>query len=311
MQSFKEGRPRCFVVWGPNAFLLRKAEHAAQVTWRAHTSSSVTRWCEEQLGLHALSEIFAQSGLFGGCELHILGRVKKQANLATWLKGATRAANFVVLTLETTKLQKELLQRFEALDATLIEAKDLKPYDYTALMQHMARQRKMTLPPQADRLLRDVLGDDLFALENELDRLSLHFPEGASPTWQELSGLLSWPKREHIFQLTRHLLDRSPAKAQQHVLQLLNSGESPLAVVSILARHCRHALAFKSHSQKLGAPTLPRLPFAIAKSYNEYVQAIPTHHFLQAMRLCLEADMTFKSRRISPVLPLSAIIDYL
>ena len=107
-------------------------------------------------------------------------------------------------------------------------------------------------------------------------------------------------------------MDAKFSKAQILLTDLLNRGESPLAITGLLAKHCRNSLHIGEYfslgvrggelARKVGIP-----PFQV-DSYLRYARSSPKGMFERGLQACADADRTFKSRRMSEHLLVDRIL---
>ena len=182
-----------------------------------------------------------------------------------------------------------------------------------SLYLSLAMKHNLTLQLKEAQLVISAVGADLIRLENEIKKLSLIFSEKMEPIdSKQLSPYLDCLKEEHAFKLDQSLINGKTALAQALLHDLLRRGESHLAILGILAHHCRKALHIfylsKEGKQLREIAQSVGLPFGVVKAYLPYIQKSSPNKFKNALHKCQEADMIFKTSRISPELILNEVI---
>lgn len=153
----------------------------------------------------------------------------------------------------------------------------------------------------------------MFTVENEIRKLSLIFADCSETlSADQLAPYLDCLKEEHAFKLDQSLISGNIATAQALLHDLLRRGESHLAILGILAHHCRKALQVyylnKEGKQVREISQAIGLPFNIVKNYIPYARKSSPQKFKTALFQCQEADIIFKTSRIQSEIILSDVI---
>ena len=208
-----------------------------------------------------------------------------------------------------TRMQKEC----DRLQGLVLPCDAPAPWEYQDFIRDRTQHYCLNLQIDAADLLLEAIGPDLFRLDNELNRLSLCLSSTTGPvTAATLRPLLGFLREDHLFKLDQLLCQEAYGKALLLLKDLLNRGEKELALLAILAMHCRKALQIRA-GVKAGrdpnelAKTL-RLPVTVISSYIGYVRRRSAQGFRQALSLCHEADRRLKSRGFAEELYLDQII---
>jgi DNA polymerase III subunit delta len=102
-----------------------------------------------------------------------------------------------------------------------------------------------TAAPGALKRLLETVGADLQMLVNELEKLALYAGKSRAITEEAIDELAGASRQRGIFELTDALGRRDSRAALRVLASLLNSGESPLMIVTMMARHYRQILIVK------------------------------------------------------------------
>ncbi len=209
----------------------------------------------------------------------------------------------------SAKLQKEA----ERIGMLQIPCDEPAPWEYRDFVQDRIRHYQLALTTEATALFLDAVGQDLFKLDNELNRLSLSLHGQQGPvTPAILKPLLGFLREDHVFKLDQLLCSEAFGKAMLLLKDLLDRGEKPLALLAILALHCRKALqiqtGLRSGQNVQDMARGLRLPPTVVQGYTSYVQRRSPSLFLRALELCHEADRRLKSRSHGDELWLTQIL---
>jgi DNA polymerase-3 subunit delta len=105
--------------------------------------------------------------------------------------------------------------------------------------QAEARARGHQLPPDATRALLDAVGDDLSALDDALERLSLYVGAGASIDLDAVEACVSRVRTDTIWALVDGVSARNASRTIAAATSLLEDRQAPLYILSMVARQLR------------------------------------------------------------------------
>ena len=102
-------------------------------------------------------------------------------------------------------------------------------------------------------------------------------------------------------------------EAELFLSELLERGESGLAVVGVIARHCRNAIKIHHNlSVRDSHKCAVQLPQAVLKSYNNYVVGCDGRKFRKALEVCHQIDFSTKrTNKVSDRFLLSKLVETL
>ncbi len=207
----------------------------------------------------------------------------------------------------------KLLKEIERLGTLRIPCDEPAPWEFKDFLGDLNRRYKLSLSTDAIDLVLEAVGNDLFKLDNEMRRLALSLGESSGPrNAAALRPHLGFLREDHVFKIDQWLCVGATSKALLLMKDLTDRGEKPLALLAILAMHCRKALQVQS-GLKAGANAQDlarqmRLAPRLVQTYIPYVQKRSMEQFQRALQLCHEADRRLKSRREGEELWLSQIL---
>lgn len=121
----------------------------------------------------------------------------------------------------------------------LVEIKPLKGPALRRFASSEARSRGHDLPAEAGHALMDALGDDLSALDDALERLSLYVGDGAPIDLAAVEACVTRVRVDTIWALVDAVSLRDTARAMGAASSLLADREPPLRILAMLARQLR------------------------------------------------------------------------
>lgn len=131
-----------------------------------------------------------------------------------------------------------------------------------AIVQKEAEQRGIPLAPDAAPYLVNRCGNDVALLLNELEKCAMRAGIGNRVTRHIIDEMTRRQPQDTIFNLTDALGERKTAHALGLLRELMENGDAPQQIVSMLARHWRQLLqarAFLDEGLPLDGSTLSRL----------------------------------------------------
>jgi DNA polymerase-3 subunit delta len=149
-------------------------------------------------------------------------------------------------------------------------------------IKETTRSMGITLTPEALAYLQERLGNDLYQLRNELEKLSLTTAGPGRLDLEDVQAILTGERDHSVFEWLDALRERDHEKALRLLNILLDSGEYPLSLLGLLLSHLRRVA--RSGTEKGPARGLSQIDLT------------------RAFTLCLEADSQLKGSRLSPQL---------
>ena len=312
LAKIQEQKPGIIVVWGPCEYFVFKALKAIKTVWQNKTSSPTFSWEGEDLKKHAFLELCEQRNLFESASLHIIKRLKKQAEFSQWLLSLTSTPqNILILSLETDKLAKKFSDAMGALEALIIPCQKPSHDDIPKIALQLLKNRKLNLSPESLKILLQAVTNDLYALENEIERLSLVFTDEKPVTPLQLAPFLHTIPEEQGFRLISLIVEEKHTQAQLFVTDLLHQGESPIGITSLIAWHCRNTLKLMDAARNSGKSNPLRVSYPLLKSYQKYVRSIKPRQMACALVECQSVDASLKSSSLAPEILLSHLLSML
>lgn len=310
-------KPGIFFAWGTCEFFLDKAIATFKSNKTALLGTPYSRQNGSDLDFDGFSNLWQQAGMFAESEIYIIDHIEKNKNLSAMLEeipSSNHIGNHILLTYNGSKLPAKIQKDLQKINAKLIHCFEPNKPELFKLTSDLCKKNKLNLGAESIHFLIENLGNELFQLENEIKKISLIFADEPEEhlTVNMISEHLGFLKEDHAFQLTDFLLHSKNSSAQCLIDDLMDRGESPIAVLGILTKHLRNTLIIGYGSKKgLREDVLAKktkLPNFVVRSYNSYVRKVNLQKIATALTLCQEADLTFKSRKFNEKIVLGEII---
>jgi DNA polymerase III subunit delta len=182
------------------------------------------------------------------------------------------------------------------------EAAPPRPAELPALVQAEARQRGHALSFQAAQALVDALGNDLSAIDDALERLSLFVGEAQPIELVAVERSVVHVQTDSVWALVDAVGARNAKVAIASAASLLGSQEPPLKILALIARQLRTLAKVRSAlksglkeqeaAQKAGAP-----PFK-ARELAQLARRFDEAQLHRAFKTIAEADLNLKGSKV-------------
>jgi DNA polymerase-3 subunit delta len=194
----------------------------------------------------------------------------------------------------------------------LVEATGIKPPELRGFVQDEARRRKVRIEADAIAALLDAVGNDLPAIDDALERLSLYVGDGRAIDLAAVETCVARVRVESIWALVDAVGMRDRRTALRAAASLLADREPPLRILAMVARQLR-MLARMQGALDDGAPPQDAARMAGAPPFKARDLANAARRFeprllARAFSVLAEADLELKGSRKPPELVLEGAI---
>jgi DNA polymerase-3 subunit delta len=242
--------------------------------------------------------------------------------------------DFLLLTALQVDRRSRLYKRFEELGAALYVGPERDRYGKISreslleFINQRLKQAGKTLEPRAREMILTRAGDNLRALDQELEKLFLYASERPTISGQDVDAVFVDQGEGWIFDLTRAVGERNPVAALAHLARLIDQGEHPLRLLATLAGEIRKLLAarqliegelravwkrgmsypqFQQRVLPQGAPILTRNPYADYMCF-ERADQFSVSELRAHMEGIFDTDLRLKSSGSDPRLVMERLV---
>ena len=179
-------------------------------------------------------------------------------------------------------------------------------------IKETAENKGAMINPAAIRSLADLVGGDLWTLDQELEKLSL-YAAGREIGEPDVRLMVSQVREASIFEAVDAMIDGRPQVALRSLAQLRDDGRDPLYIIAMVERQLRLlALARDSMDRRLPADEMKRAlgtssDFVVRKTTDQARRHTKQDIAWRYDRL-LEADLAIKQGRVDPDLALELLV---
>ena len=179
-------------------------------------------------------------------------------------------------------------------------------------IKETAEAKGAAVSPAAIRSLADLVGGDLWTLDQELEKLSL-YASGREIGEGDVRLMVSQVREASIFEAVDAMIDGRPEAALRLLAQLRDDGREPLYIIAMVERQLRLlALARDSMERRVPQNELKRTlgtssDFVVRKTMEQARRHSREDIAWRYDRL-LEADLSIKQGRLDPDLALELLV---
>ncbi len=223
----------------------------------------------------------------------------EQTALARYLE-APSGTTCLVLTAEKLDGRGALAKAAKAQNV-IYQARPPRGSDFIRFAQQEATAGQHELSAEAASALVDSVGEDLSAISDAVERLSLFVGTGQPITEQAIEQAVARVRTESVWRLVDSLSTGNAKHALAAVTSLLSDREPPLKILALIARQLRmiakmrEALAGgKSDREACAAAGAP--PFK-ARELKQAARRFRYHNLAHAFQIVAEVDVLLKSTK--------------
>lgn len=233
------------------------------------------------------------------------------ADLAALAEYAKDPEPTTVLLVEATKFDgrlKPIKELFGSKSVVAIDFPELRERDVTEWLVRRARQRGLLLAQDVPAYLVDAIGTGLSSLDKALERIDLFIGGSSSAdeprrvTMESVTQVVVDTRARSVFELTDAVASRSLDRALGCLEKMMEAGESPIGVVSMVARQFRQ-LRLVREGMREGlrgrdlAESADVPPFRLG-DYESAARRFSPTELARVSRLVLDTDRALKSSRL-------------
>ncbi|HXG42362.1 MAG TPA: DNA polymerase III subunit delta [Dehalococcoidia bacterium] len=262
------------------------------------------------LGPHRLVLVRGLLGRFQG-----EGRRRPQAlgpwqSLAEALPGMPASTHLVLVEEGPLDASNPLLSLLRP-HAQVQEFSPISGQELTRWLARRCRHLGLRLSDRAAALLLQLLGNDLWALASELEKLAV-YANGQMVREADVRLLVTPAREASVFDLTAAVSEGRHREALRLLRELLAQGEEPLVLLALLHRQHRRLLLARWLSERgAGEGEAARelgLPPWAARRAMVQARRLPLSRLRAAYRRLLEADAAIKRGKMAPEVALETLV---
>ena len=179
-------------------------------------------------------------------------------------------------------------------------------------VKRSVEDRGGSITPPAIQAITEMIGNDLWTLDRELEKLSL-YATGREITEPDVRALVPYAQEANIFAAVDAIMDGRPGDALRMLAQLMEEGREPLYIIAMIERQLRLiALARDLTERGVAQPDLGRRmgansDFVVRKTLGQ-ARRMTLPEISQKYQRVLESDLAIKQGRLDPEVSLELLV---
>ena len=179
-------------------------------------------------------------------------------------------------------------------------------------VKRTAESKQAAIAPPAIQAITEMVGNDLWTLDRELEKLSL-YAAGREITEADVRALVPYAQEANIFAAVDSIMDGRPGDALRLLTQLMEEGREPLYVIAMIERQLRLiALARDLTERGVVQPELGRRmgansDFVVRKTLGQ-ARRMSMSEITHKYQRALESDLAIKQGRLEPAVSLELLV---
>lgn len=295
--------PPIRILFGDNRFLQNLEYQKAKESMAQMGELNEVNFNAEQEGWKTIFDQANTFALMAPKQLFkvYLNKDFKEEDSKTWENYLQSPSDFTQIIVFAPKLDKrkkltKLLQKHNYLQ----ECPQPSVNEMSSWLKRFSSEKNLSLDPQAATLLLDYIGADLAKLFHSLEKLVLYKHPDTQVSVEDIHQVVLQSSGQDLFTLIDLIFDQKKAPALETLKFILQGGDHPLVILSLMIRHTRILMLCKSLgasppasiAKKAGIP-----PFAV-KKYQQQAKRLSGQTMYQIFTQLNHLDTQFKS---SPV----------
>ena len=301
-----------YLFFGEEEFLMERALRRLARVLTEESGEAPLRVVQEASEV-SLEDFLAQARmapLWGSGQLLVLRRVetydkKTLAPVTSYLEHPA-PRSLVVLTapsLKSREVEKHAVFGRLHKDEAALGFFRLREGELLPWLAQEAQRLGKTLTPAAAQRLVEMVGDNLAELTQELNKLALFAGTEATLTPQQVSQLASHSRSYNIFALVEALGETAVPRRLAALDHLLDLGEPPARILTMLARQLRLLVRYKETAPHISPADLSKqlkLPSGLVKRLGQQAQSFSLNALRSHLELLHQADLSLKTSTTNP-----------
>lgn len=188
----------------------------------------------------------------------------------------------------------------------------MKPWQAEKWVVERAAQIGNRCDTATAKVIIDLVGSSLMALEQTLQQLSLYAGPNRPISRADVEGALAATRSHTIFELVDAISAKNALQAIRHVDAMLEQREYPPVILGAIVRHFRQLVDAKAvYDRGGGAPEIQsqlKVHEFVAKKLSEQVSRFEVDFLRESFEQFFRAELELKSTRIDPAVRLEALL---
>ena len=179
-------------------------------------------------------------------------------------------------------------------------------------VKNRSESKGAAITPPAIQAITEMVGNDLWTLDRELEKLSL-YAAGRAITDRDIRAVVPYAQEANIFAAVDSIMAGNPGEALRLLTRLMQDGREPLYIIAMIERQLRLlALACDLAGRGVAQPELGRRmgtnsDFVVSKTLGQ-ARRTNLDAIARMYRRVLKSDLDIKTGRLEPAVSLELLV---
>lgn len=179
-------------------------------------------------------------------------------------------------------------------------------------VKRRAEDKGTSITPPAIQAIAEMVGNDLWTLDRELEKLSL-YAVGRAITDTDVRAVVPYAQEANIFAAVDFIMAGNPAEALRLLMQLMQEGREPLYIIAMIERQLRLLALARDLAdrgvpqQEMGRRMGTNSDFVVRKTLGQ-ARRMSLADISDKYRRVLESDLAIKQGRLEPAVSLELLV---
>jgi DNA polymerase-3 subunit delta len=215
---------------------------------------------------------------------------KDQRTLAKYLKNPVKSSCLVCLTGKFDRRRK-LYREFQK-NGKIVSFYPLRDEEIIDWIQQRIGKGGKEIDPEAIIYLKERIGNDLQSLNQEIEKLIIFTHPSHLIKKEDVKKVAGEGKGPGVFDLMGAIREKDLARALPILSQLLERGEPPLRIHSLIVHEVRSLLRIKEKKRGLSLQEVSSIVFGPRNYYPKFYTDLAKHYLQGARRFSLSELIT-------------------
>ena len=244
---------------------------------------------------------------------YIADKKAEQQALIDYLGHFSPTTDLVLAETESLPSQHPVLKAAAAVNAAIVHFGELDRHNLQPWLIKRAQEHGATIEPGAAEMLGRLVGSELRALDNELEKLALYVAGQRPISRADVELLVPYTEEAEQFGMSNALGQRNARRAYDQLRKELDEGKSPMAILGSITAQIRGLLEVKDMAERgLSAQEIARAK-GWKSDYAAKMRLREAANFSiarleQILEMLLETDLAIKTGRMDQLLALDTLI---
>ncbi len=233
--------------------------------------------------------------------------------LLDYLSNLSPTTDLVLVENESLPKQHPVLKAATAVEANIIYFGELNKHDLQSWIIKRAREHGATIEPGAADILGRLVGTDLRALDNEIEKLALYVTDQRPISKADIELLVPYTEEAELFGMSNAIGQRDARRAYDQLRKELDEGRNPMAILGSITAQIRALIEVKDMADRgMSAREIAHLKgwksdYAATMRLREAAK-FSMVRLEQIFEMLLETDLAIKTGRMDHMLALDTLI---